>query len=119
MQRVSAFLPSWDRSRSTNVQPTAAGAGAAKAPASAPAHRASRPLALDKVFGWAEKISGPGNRLSLTTTPNGTNVPANAGPTAEGRYHRENYWPTTLDREADKAARILKSFCRKLPCLLL
>lgn len=26
-------------------------------------------------------------------------------------YDRETYWPTTLDKECDKAARILKSFC--------
>lgn len=29
----------------------------------------------------------------------------------------EAFWPTTLDKESDKAARILRSFCSKLqPC---
>lgn len=30
----------------------------------------------------------------------------------------EAFWPTTLDKESDKAARILKSFCsRSIPCV--
>ncbi|KAK4240355.1 hypothetical protein C8A03DRAFT_31490 [Achaetomium macrosporum] len=81
MHRVSALLPSWDRSKQT-----------------APAPRT--PGALDKVFGWAEKIVVPISRNSTSTTP-----------TAPTRYGRETYWPTTLDKECDKAARIIKSFC--------
>ncbi|KAK3307591.1 uncharacterized protein B0T15DRAFT_554450 [Chaetomium strumarium] len=81
MHRVSALLPSWDRSKQT-----------------APAPRT--PGALDKVFGWAEKIVVPINRNSTSTAP-----------TAPTRYGRETYWPTTLDKECDKAARIIKSFC--------
>lgn len=131
MQRVSAFLPSWDRSRSTSTtKPASAGAAAAAqaahsakpAPAPAPAtlaRRTSRPLALDKVFGWAERIStAPGSRISVTTTVPAKVAANHAVPTAEGRYHRENYWPLTLDKEADKAARILKSFCSKSSCPL-
>ncbi|KAK0701655.1 hypothetical protein B0T26DRAFT_744710 [Lasiosphaeria miniovina] len=80
MQRVSALLPSWDRrSRSNSTS-------SAKVPA-----------ALDKVFGWAEKIA-PVNRI-------------NTAAAAPARFGRETYWPTALDRECDKAARILKSFC--------
>jgi hypothetical protein len=30
----------------------------------------------------------------------------------------EAFWPTTLDKESNKAARILKSFCSKLLCWL-
>ncbi|KAK4130557.1 hypothetical protein BT67DRAFT_390921 [Trichocladium antarcticum] len=81
MHRVSAFLPSWDRSR----------------PQPDPAPRAAG--ALEKVFGWAEKIVVPVNR---------TSAPPTAPP---ARYGRETYWPTTLDKECDKAARIIKSFC--------
>ncbi|KXX77852.1 hypothetical protein MMYC01_203569 [Madurella mycetomatis] len=81
MQRVSALLPSWDRSRQASATPRSPGA-------------------LEKVFGWAEKIVVPVNRGASTAT-----APA---PT---RYGRETYWPTTLDKECDKAARILKSFC--------
>ena len=29
----------------------------------------------------------------------------------------EAFWPTTLDKESDKAARILKTFCSMLPSL--
>lgn len=80
MHRFSALFPSWDRSK----QPAAPRA----------------PGALDKVFGWAEKIVVPVGRSGASATS-----PALA------RYGRETYWPTTLDKECDKAARILKSFC--------
>ncbi|KAL2130701.1 hypothetical protein VTI74DRAFT_6061 [Chaetomium olivicolor] len=83
MHRVSALLPSWDRSRQTT-------------PAPPPTPRV--PGALDKVFGWAEKMV-PASRNNTSNTP------------APARYGRETYWPTTLDKECDKAARILKSFC--------
>jgi hypothetical protein len=53
---------------------------------------------LDRVFGWAEKIV-PVARSTAPATPPSV------------RYRREDYWPTTLDKECDKAARILKSFC--------
>jgi hypothetical protein len=87
MHRVSALLPSWDRSRQSNPS------------ASSTPTPPRTPGALDKVFGWAEKIV-PANRNSTTTS-----TPA---PT---RYGRETYWPTSLDKECDKAARIIKSFC--------
>ncbi|KAJ4294773.1 hypothetical protein N0V88_005007 [Collariella sp. IMI 366227] len=89
MFRVSTLLPSWDRSRQSTSAPT---------PAPAPPTPAKTPGALDKVFGWAEKIV-PATRNSTLST------------TAPARYGRETYWPTTLDKECDKAARILKSFC--------
>ncbi|KAK3390848.1 hypothetical protein B0H63DRAFT_389548 [Podospora didyma] len=88
MQRVSAFLPSWDRHKHSKSNSSTA---ASTAPAKMPA-------ALDKVFGWAEKIAVPVNRINTTAT-----TPA--------RFGRETYWPTVLDKECDKAARILKSFC--------
>ncbi|KAM7193152.1 Family of unknown function (DUF500) domain containing protein [Naviculisporaceae sp. PSN 640] len=93
MQRVSAFLPSWDRPRSTSSIP------ASSTTTSTTTTTIKRPAALDKVFGWAEKIAAPANRTSTTT------------PAAPTRYGRENYWPAPLDKECDKAARILKSFC--------
>ncbi|KAK3353639.1 hypothetical protein B0T25DRAFT_218572 [Lasiosphaeria hispida] len=93
MQRVSALLPSWDRSKTHNAASTTT--------TSPPVPAKTRaPLALDKVFGWAEKIAVPVHRISISTVP---------APPA--RYVRETYWPTTLDKECDKAARILKSFC--------
>ncbi|ETS83758.1 hypothetical protein PFICI_05634 [Pestalotiopsis fici W106-1] len=76
MQRVSALLPSWDRSRNS--------AGS------------SGKTSLDKVRGWADRIPSSGNRLS----------------TASSKTGRELYAPTTLDRECERAARILISFCR-------
>ncbi|KAK3293936.1 uncharacterized protein B0H64DRAFT_462252 [Chaetomium fimeti] len=103
MHRVSALLPSWDRSRhsapvppTTNKTNTNTTTTAASNPAPAPP---KAPGALNKVFGWAEKIV-PASRISISTAP--------AAPT---RYGRETYWPTSLDKECDKAARIIKSFC--------
>ncbi|CAM1511404.1 Fc.00g089170.m01.CDS01 [Cosmosporella sp. VM-42] len=79
MQRVSAFLPSWDK-RNSGQRNSGQRAG---------------------LFGWSS------NRSS-TNIPHGlSRLNTNA---ANGRVHREAFWPATLDRECDKAARILKSF---------
>ncbi|CAA9966857.1 Ysc84 domain containing protein [Pyrenophora teres f. maculata] len=48
---------------------------------------------FDKVYGWVDKLGAPVNRLS-------------------NKVGSEAFWPTTLDIESDKAARILKSFCK-------
>ncbi len=109
MHRVSALLPSWDRSRqssapaaltlpSSPISPTSPG----NSPSS-PAPPPKTPSALEKVwgFGWA-------NRTANAST---TGTSAASAPSAPARYGRETYWPTTLDKECDKAARIIKSFC--------
>ncbi len=57
--------------------------------------------ALNKVFSWADKIASPKSLLH-TASP------------STAKVGREVYWPTTLDRECEKAARILKSFCSTL-----
>ena len=49
---------------------------------------------FDKVWGWADKLGAPVNKLS-------------------NKLGSEAFWPTTLDKESDKAARILRSFCSK------
>ena len=73
MQRVSTLLPSfsWEKTKTD--------------------HKKS----FDKVWGWADKLGVPINRLS-------------------NRIGSEAFWPMTLDKESDKAARILRSFCSKL-----
>ncbi|KAI7221352.1 DUF500-domain-containing protein [Hortaea werneckii] len=48
---------------------------------------------FDKAWKAADKLGAPVNRLS-------------------NRLGSEAFWPTTLDKESDKAARILKSFCK-------
>ncbi|KAF2401878.1 DUF500-domain-containing protein [Trichodelitschia bisporula] len=48
---------------------------------------------FDKVWGWADKLGAPVNRLS-------------------NKLGSEAFWPTTMDKESDKAARILRSFCK-------
>ena len=47
---------------------------------------------FDKAFNVVDKLGAPINRFS-------------------NRIGSEAFWPTTLDKESDKAARILKSFC--------
>lgn len=45
-----------------------------------------------KASSWFEKLGRPVNKLS-------------------NKLGAEAFWPTSLDQEADKAARILRSFC--------
>ncbi|TFB03445.1 SH3 domain-containing protein [Trichoderma ghanense] len=82
MQRVSAFLPSWDRRSSGSSSRTGS------------------------VFGWPNRSSQPPppNGLSKINTDAANSIQGK-------RVQREAFWPATLDLECDKAARILKSFC--------
>ncbi|KAH7324794.1 hypothetical protein B0I35DRAFT_335752, partial [Stachybotrys elegans] len=48
---------------------------------------------FDKVWSWFDKLGAPVNRFS-------------------NRIGSEAFWPTTLDKECNKAARILRSFCK-------
>lgn len=48
---------------------------------------------FDKLWAAADKLGDPVNKLS-------------------NKIGSEAFWPTTLDRESDKAARILRSFCK-------
>ncbi|RDL36171.1 Uncharacterized protein BP5553_06783 [Venustampulla echinocandica] len=48
---------------------------------------------FDKAWGWADKLGAPINKFS-------------------NKIGSEAFWPTTLDIESDKAARILRSFCK-------
>ncbi|KAL9610831.1 MAG: hypothetical protein Q9167_004471 [Letrouitia subvulpina] len=48
---------------------------------------------FDKVYHLVDKLGAPINRLS-------------------NKVGSEAFWPTTLDKESDKAARILRSFCK-------
>lgn len=47
---------------------------------------------FDKLWGYADKLGAPVNKLS-------------------NKLGSEAFWPTTLDKESEKAARILRSFC--------
>lgn len=48
---------------------------------------------FDKVYNLVDKLGPPVNKLS-------------------NKLGSEAFWPTTLDKESDKAARILRSFCK-------
>lgn len=49
---------------------------------------------FDSVYNTVDKLGDPVNRLA-------------------NKIGSEAFWPTTLDKESDKAARILRSFCRE------
>ncbi|KPM38887.1 hypothetical protein AK830_g7678 [Neonectria ditissima] len=87
MQRVSAFLPSWDK-RTSGTRPG--------------------------LFGWSSNRSSTGTTSSPSPSAlakiNTAAANANARISLGGRIQRETFWPATLDGECDKAARILKSF---------
>ncbi|KAG6004140.1 hypothetical protein E4U21_001357 [Claviceps maximensis] len=107
MQRVSAFLPSWDRRSSSSSS-------------NAPKHYSIG----GGIFNWAAR-----NSISISSNANGNNITvpgpsrSSAQPVAKAlarinvaaangnRVHREAFWPSSLDMESLKAARILKSFC--------
>lgn len=48
---------------------------------------------FDTLWRWTDKLGAPVNKLS-------------------NKLGAEAFWPTTLDKECDKAARILRSFCK-------
>src|ERR1700761_8058245 len=48
---------------------------------------------FNKAWHTLDKLGAPANRLS-------------------NKVGAEAFWPTTLDKESDKAARILRSFCK-------
>jgi len=49
-------------------------------------------VGFDRLYGLVDKLGPPVNKLS-------------------NKLGSEAFWPTTLDKESDKAARILRSFC--------
>ncbi|KAF9774876.1 hypothetical protein IL306_007074 [Fusarium sp. DS 682] len=82
MQRVSSFLPSWDKRASSGSR-----AG---------------------FFGWSSNRSSTSISVANSNALSRINTSA---ANASGRVQREAFWPATLDLECEKAARILKSFC--------
>lgn len=92
MQRMSLLMPSWDRTRSVD------GKGSSGA--------------LSRVFGWADKT---GVSRRSTVAPSLGTVSETEKPrqqlVQQSKFGREAYWPSSLEKECEKAARILKSFC--------
>lgn len=98
MQRISGLLPSWDQtSRQQPIQQQQSPQCPAKP------NVVSAGNGLGKVFSWAAK------RASNTSPIRSAhNAPP---PLVTTRASKETFWPSPLDKECDKAARILKSFC--------
>ncbi|EFX02589.1 duf500 domain containing protein [Grosmannia clavigera kw1407] len=108
MQRVSSLLPLWERAKPVD----STGDGAAKRASSNTIPTASKANRPSKKFSWADRI-GLGRSLSVSpaTASTGSMRPVSVSVTVPRQMGREAYWPTTLDHECEKAARILKSFC--------
>lgn len=88
MQRVSSFLPSWDK-RSSNPSATT--------------------TKTTGLFGWAARNSASHASTAAAASLSRIDVAtANAA-----KVQREAFWPSSLDMECVKAARILKSFCSR------
>ncbi|KAG9240311.1 hypothetical protein BJ878DRAFT_546388 [Calycina marina] len=69
MQKVTAILPSWDKSKTTSK------------------------TGFDKGWKLIDKLGAPVNKFS-------------------NKIGSEAFWPTSMGMESDKAARILRSFCK-------
>ncbi|KAH9884287.1 hypothetical protein F4778DRAFT_774743 [Xylariomycetidae sp. FL2044] len=68
-------------------------AGSTAAPAASGSSHAKHGGWSQKLYQWSVKASVPINKLT-------------------NKLGSEAFWPTTMDKECDKAARILKSFCK-------
>ncbi|KKA27346.1 hypothetical protein TD95_003212 [Thielaviopsis punctulata] len=62
---------------------------------------------VSALLSWDRRKSQPPAKLASPPRPK----PLNLGPNANGKFESQQFWPTALDQECDKAARILKSFC--------
>jgi hypothetical protein len=85
MQKVTSILPSWDKTKSgskAGFDKVWKGLGMCF----------SLELSIDQRLISADKLGAPVNRFS-------------------NKIGSEAFWPTSLDKESDKAARILKTFC--------
>ena len=85
MQKVTSILPSWDKTKSgskAGFDKVWKGLGMCFRPDLISCSRTD----------FVDKLGAPINRFS-------------------NKIGSEAFWPTTLDKESDKAARILKTFC--------
>lgn len=112
MQRVSSLLPTWERTRSVDGRNRSSSSTGASSPKNS---QSSNSGAFGRVFGWADRITP--SRISGSTATHSTTPPtAAAAATTQAvvsKYGKETYWPSSLERECEKAALILKSFCSK------
>lgn len=65
-----------------------------------------------------QRISALWSSRERTKSLTGAHVGGNAGTinTLPHRQRPEDYWPSNLDRESEKAARILQAFCSTSLC---
>ncbi|KHN98160.1 DUF500 domain protein [Metarhizium album ARSEF 1941] len=104
MQRMSSFLPSWDKRHSSSNSAAPSASASASTAASAPA--TPKPSGI---FGWAGRNRNSNNASNSLVAKHLARI--NVAAANGGRVQREAFWPSTLDMECLKAARILKSFC--------
>ncbi|KAL9109557.1 MAG: hypothetical protein Q9187_008153, partial [Circinaria calcarea] len=87
----SISIPSWDKTK-TASKGKLDKAWATTKPGLEKAYTTTKP-GFDKAWAVLDKLAVPVNNLS-------------------NKLGSEAFWPTTLDKESDKAARILRSFCK-------
>ncbi|CAH0048812.1 unnamed protein product [Clonostachys solani] len=116
MQRVSSLLPSWEkRTSSGSAIVSTDAADTVTSPqrvTSASASSTSSAAGGGGFWGWSKRssTSTKTNSLSKINTA-AANRNSSLSVRSTTRVHGETFWPTSLDLECEKAARIIKSFC--------
>ena len=99
MQRVSALLPSWEKTKAGGHT------------------RSISTLGLERVLGWNERRR---DSASAAATPADSSATSPVSPVHRSSsvrsVQREAFWPASIDKECERAAGILKSFCGEFVC---
>ncbi|KAK7218689.1 hypothetical protein V2G26_006692 [Clonostachys chloroleuca] len=113
MQRVSSLLPSWEkRTSSGSAIASTDAADTVTSPQRVTSASSTSSAAGGGFWGWSKRssTSTKTNSLSKINTA-AANRNSSLSVRSTTRVHGETFWPTSLDLECEKAARIIKSFC--------
>ncbi|CAH0015531.1 unnamed protein product [Clonostachys rhizophaga] len=113
MQRVSSLLPSWEkRTSSGSAIASTDAADTVTSPQRVTSASSTSSAAGGGFWGWSKRssTSTKTNSLSKINTA-AANRNSSLSVRSTARVHGETFWPTSLDLECEKAARIIKSFC--------
>lgn len=113
MQRVSSLLPSWEKRTSSGSAIASTDAvDTVTSPQRVTSASSTSSAAGGGFWGWSKRssTSTKTNSLSKINTA-AANRNSSLSVRSTTRVHGETFWPTSLDLECEKAARIIKSFC--------
>uniref|UniRef100_A0A8H7TWB1 Ysc84 actin-binding domain-containing protein n=1 Tax=Bionectria ochroleuca TaxID=29856 RepID=A0A8H7TWB1_BIOOC len=113
MQRVSSLLPSWEKRTSSGSAIASTDAvDTVTSPQRVTSASSTSSTAGGGFWGWSKRssTSTKTNSLSKINTA-AANRNSSLSVRSTTRVHGETFWPTSLDLECEKAARIIKSFC--------